>query len=52
MAVYTKEHMKAKSKKKMQKTTTFFDSQFGHDAAIDIDDFFLLHVLYFPCSQT
>ena len=53
MAVYTKEHMKVKSKKKMQETTTFFDSRFGGDAAIDIDDlFFLLNILYFPCSQT
>lgn len=46
MAVYTKEHMKVKSKKKMQKTTTFFDSRFGHDAAIDIDDFFITHFIF------
>ena len=49
MAVYTKEHMKVKSKKKMQKTTTFFDSRFGGDAAIDIDDFFSYYTFYiFP----
>ena len=49
MEVYTKEHMKVKSKKKMQKTTTFFDSRFGGDAAIDIDDFFSYYTFYiFP----
>ena len=50
MAVYTKEHMKVKSKK-MQKTTTFFDSRFGRDAAIDIDDFFLLTFYIFPAHS-
>ena len=52
MAVYTKEHMKVKSKKKTQKTTTFFDSQFGRDAAIDIDDFFFYYTFYiFPAHS-
>ena len=52
MAVYTKEHRKVKSKKTMQKTTTFFGSRFGGAAAIDIDNFFPYYTLYiFPAQS-
>ena len=52
MEVYTKEHMKVKSKKKMQKTITFFGSLFGGDAAIDIDDIFSYYTFYiFPAQS-